>query len=120
MAKTRTTVGGVERTIQALRHWGRKHSDARYTVSYRAPYAAPVHENLRVNHPTGQAKFLETPARTQANRIAAVTRQAVKNGDPLEVGLRKAAEFLLAESRKLVPVDTGFLRNSGKVEREVR
>lgn len=30
-----------------------------------------------------------------------------------KIGLQRAAEFLLEESRKLAPIDTGFLRSTG-------
>lgn len=118
MGQTRVSIHGVERTIKALRFWGKKHSDAQFTVSYAAPYAISVHENLNARHVVGQAKFLEQPARTQGNAIAGVTRQAVARGLPLEEGLRLGAVRLLELSRALVPIDTGMLRDSGTVRKE--
>lgn len=116
--KSMVEVEGLGRVVKATRHWGRRHSDAEYTVGYSAPYAVYVHEDMEARHPRGgQAKFLEQPARTQGNALAAVCRQAVKAGLPLQEGLRLQAERLLQMANQLIPVDTGFLKRSGAVRR---
>lgn len=110
---------GVERVVEALRHHGKKHRNVRFAVVYSDPKAIYVHENLQARHTVGQAKFLEQPARTQGNTIAAACRQAMKPKDAtLEDGLRASAEKLLALSLPLVPVDTGFLKASGHIRKE--
>jgi hypothetical protein len=38
-------------------------------VGYSQGYAVYVHEDLEAYHPTGQAKFLETPARSMAREL---------------------------------------------------
>jgi hypothetical protein len=56
-------------------------------VGYAAPYAIYVHEDLQAHHTVGEAKFLS---------------KAVYRTDKL----------IIAQSQLLVPVDTGFLKNS--------
>lgn len=85
-------------------------------VRYDAPYAVYVHEDLEMPHPNGgQAKFLEAPARRLKRKMNAIIRSSVINKNGLEEGMVRAGTLLLEESRKLVPVDTGFLHDSGKV-----
>lgn len=85
-------------------------------IGYKAPYAVYVHENLEAYHPVGQAKFLEVAIR----RLAPVLRDMVVSKVRAKVSLRdalmQAAQYLLQESKKLVPVKTGLLRDSGFVE----
>lgn len=42
---------------------------AEVSVGYTASYAVFVHENLEANHPIGQAKFLEQPARDMRQEL---------------------------------------------------
>lgn len=87
-------------------------------VGYRAPYTIYQHENLNYNHPNGgQAKFLEQPARQLRGAMKQLVRQFMqKKKRSLEQGTLAAGNMLLEASKPLVPVDTGFLRNSGYVE----
>lgn len=62
--------------------------------------------------PTGQAKFLEAPARTFAPELGRIIRELVAKGQPLEKALLVAGLRLQRESMKLVPVEYGFLRAS--------
>jgi hypothetical protein len=88
-----------------------------YRVGYSAPYAIYVHEDLTANHPRGgQAKYLEQPMRTMRRELSEIVARSVRAKNGLEEGLQRAGETLLAASRSLVPVDTGFLRDSGYVE----
>lgn len=91
-------------------------------VGYSAPYALKVHEDLEMFHSNGQAKFLEQPAREYRKVMASIVRQHViaRGGSrDLEAailrGFLAAGQFLKAESQELVPVDTGFLRDSAFV-----
>jgi hypothetical protein len=89
---------------------------AKFTVDvgYSARYARVVHEDLEARHPRGgQAKFLEAPARRLRGVMAAVIRQALLGRRSLEAATLRAANLLLFESKKLCPVDTGHLRQSG-------
>jgi hypothetical protein len=60
----------------------------------------------------GQAKFLETPLRTERDVLARIVIQALARGQPLSVALFLAGLRLQRESQRLVPVDTGNLKAS--------
>lgn len=93
----------------------------RVVVGYEAPYAVFVHEDLQANHPRGgQAKFLEQPARQYRTLIVDMMLKAVEKGLPFRSALALGGNRLLQLSRPLVPVDTGYLRDSGFVRVEDR
>jgi hypothetical protein len=105
----------VTAKLKGLSLKGRKVMTVR--VVYEAPYARIQHEDMTLNHPNGgQAKYLEQPARQLAPEMAAIVRRSVEAKNGLEEGLQRAGELLLNASRELVPVDTGALRDSGRVE----
>jgi len=94
-------------------------AQAGVNVVYDTPYAVYVHEDLTKYHaPPTQAKFLEQPARDSfiQNEIAGEVFAVLRNRKPLLNALRIGAQILLDESQKLVPVDTGRLKRSGRVE----
>lgn len=62
--------------------------------------------------PSGQAKFLEGPARRFADRIGQIVRQGLQKEITLAQALLRGGLFLQRESQKVVPVDTGNLRAS--------
>lgn len=95
---------------------GRKNPTVR--IAYLGPYAMYVHENLAAHHPIGQAKFLEIAVRQHSTRMARYVADALQLGMKLEQALLRGAEIVLAESKKLVPVDTGFLKASGHTKIE--
>lgn len=102
--------------IAALEARRRKYSTpAKVEVGYAAPYAVYVHENLAARHVTGQAKFLEQPARQHHKEMASIIERALIRGESLEKALSLAGQFLLAKSQSLVPVLTGELKSSGFV-----
>lgn len=107
-------IGRVAAALNAKSIKGRVKS--RLQVGYSAAYAGKVHEDLATPHANGQAKFLEAPARRYAKQMRDDIRRTLLARRSLDEALLKAGKFLLAESRKLVPVDTGFLRDSGFVE----
>jgi hypothetical protein len=108
-------------------------------VGYTAEYALHVHENLEAAHgaaynvkyaayykrgkragqlkiqrgPEQQAKFLERPAREMKRELAGMVRETVAKGSTLTQGLLLAGGALLHASQQIVPVDTGYLKNSG-------
>lgn len=82
-------------------------------VGYSAPYAVYVHEDLTKKHSNGQAKFLEQASRVNRNQMIQILDSNLKNKESLVTALTRVGKFLLAESKKLVPVDTGKLRDSG-------
>ena len=98
----------LEQKIQAL-HKGKA---INVTVGYNAYYAIYVHEDLQKHHPTGQAKFLEEPARRLAPQMARTVSYYLGRGYTLEQAMLIAGLDLQKESQRLVPVDTGFLRDS--------
>lgn len=124
MIDPRVTImaGGIEldadkitAKLRGLSLKGRKVMTVR--VVYEAPYARIQHEDMTFNHPNGgQAKYLEQPARQLAPEMASIVRRSVEAKNGLEEGLQRAGELLLRESRELCPVDTGALRDSGRVE----
>ena len=111
---------GFDRVILSFRDRARRAGKARTSlmVGYSAPYAVYVHEDLQARHTNGQAKYLEQPQREYAERMALMVRESVARGKPLQEALLEAGNFLLEESRKLVPVDTGRLKASGFVKVE--
>lgn len=62
--------------------------------------------------PSGQAKFLEEPARRLAPEISRICKDGLKRGLTMAQALLRAGLFLQRESQKVVPVDTGNLRAS--------
>lgn len=107
----------VEASLRAESLKGRKSGTVR--VIFTAPYAVYVHEDLQMPHAVGQAKFLEAAAKEVAPQMREAITQALRNKKSLSSGLLKAGQILLRRSQELVPVDTGFLRDSGKVEATV-
>lgn len=93
-------------------------------VGYQTSYAIYVHENLTAHHNVGQAKFLEQPARTTQNQLADLVKREMRNGVAggrnitLKQALLKVGLRLQRESQKLVPVDTGMLKNSAFTDYE--
>lgn len=90
----------------------------RAEVGYEAPYAIYVHENMAMRHPRGgQAKYLTAALTAHRSRLQNQIIDDVRRGvSTVEEALQRAGEDLLDESKKLVPVDTGFLRDSGYVK----
>lgn len=115
----RVEAKGFEKAIDVLGRLAARHSkDAKIVVGYAAPYAARIHEDLQMRHTNGQAKYLEAPARYLESEMASLIAMALAMGRTLEQALLQAGQRLLIESQTLVPVDTGFLKNSGYVKVE--
>lgn len=89
-----------------------KDNNVQVAVGYTASYAIYVHENLQAQHPVGQAKFLETPARLYAEEIAEIVMTGLRKGLSMAKSLLMGGLKLQRDSQKLVPVDTGALKNS--------
>lgn len=94
----------------------RKNSPVTFGVIYTAPYANKVHEDLEIVHPNGQAKFLEQPLRENQQKLLQMVKDQLKQKKTLKEALTLAANWLLEESKKLVPVQTGTLRDSGIIK----
>jgi hypothetical protein len=91
-------------------------------VGYTANYALHVHENIDADHDspgrTGQAKFLEQPAREKGPEIAERIVAAVAGGARLQDALVVGGMFLQGESQNLCPVLTGNLKGSAFTRKE--
>lgn len=105
-------ITGVEAVRAALRARLKKGFGASVIVGYTQAYAIYVHENLEAHHPVGQAKFLEQPAREEADKLGEIVATAVKKGSTLPEALLLAGLYLQRASQLLVPVDTGALKGS--------
>jgi hypothetical protein len=79
-------------------------------ICYPMEYALKVHERTDLHHKVGQAKYLETAARTSISEIRASIRK-VKPNDMPEAMLR-AGLLIQRRSQELVPVDTSALKSS--------
>lgn len=88
---------------------------AELEVGYSAPYAIYVHEDMEVVHLTGQAKFLSGPFRRYRAAMGRLVVAEMRKKKGLAFALEKAGRYLIELSRPLVPVDTGFLRDSAYV-----
>lgn len=114
-AKMIVTGGGpLVAQLQNLKKGAQRASGPKAVAGYSAPYAVYVHERTDVYHPVGQAKFLETAAAQQRGAMASLIADQMRKGRSINQATLTAAQLLLRESNRLVPVDTGFLRDSGR------
>jgi hypothetical protein len=82
-------------------------------VGYTAAYAVYVHENLEAKHKEGkQAKFLEQPARELTQEFREIIFKTLSSGGTVAEALLMCGLRLQRESQKIVPIDTGALKNS--------
>lgn len=108
-------IEGLKKVVEVLRDRAAKiktEGQASVVVGYTQNYAIYVHENMTAKHPIGQAKFLEGPARRLSPEIKAIILGELKNGRTIAQALLKAGLYLQRESQKIVPIDTGALKNS--------
>lgn len=108
------------------------------TVSYTAPYAIFVHENMEIwppgmrlagkprpkghtgNYwePNGQPKYLEHAAKILQPVIHSLIVDILKRGGDILVALLTVGQKVKEVSQTMVPVDTGKLRDSASVDLE--
>lgn len=120
MPSNRTTKGSfsaVAKNLKRIKEQAQREIKATFQVTYTAPYAVYVHEDLTAKHPNGgQAKFLEQPMRDNALKMSKMVKDLIqKEGQSLRTALLIVGHWLLQESKKLVPVDSGKLKDSGTV-----
>ena len=96
----------------------RSAESAVYSIVYWDPKAAIVHEVNAFHDPPTQWKFLEQPFRELRRDMVRFIADAINRGQTLRQGSFRAMQKLLAASRILVPVDTGDLKASGRINRE--
>jgi len=102
-----------------LRTTARRYSDTpTYVIEYTAPYAIYVHEMTWIEHRIGQAKFLEASVKGMRHELQVMIAKDLQKGRSIRQANRRAAQALLRDSKRLVPVDTGFLRRSGRIRVE--
>lgn len=112
-------IQSVVRTLRAKAAAANKANDASVVVGYSASYAIYVHEDLTAKHKPGKtAKFLERPARMMKKELQRIIADALRQGKTVAQALLLAGLRLLRESQRIVPVDTGNLKNSGFVRVE--
>ena len=125
-------VEGVDKILQQIGERVKKTAqdlNAVVAVGYSTAYALYVHENIEMKwrglprrHPAkgvywgpkGQAKFLEQPFR-ELNRSGVtgdIVRKALLRGATMSQALVLAGLRIQRDSQKLVPIDTGTLKNS--------
>lgn len=134
-------IEGLEKVIAALRSRAAKaqrDSKASAITGYTAKYALWVHENMEIHPPgmilagqprprtkagTRQGKywdpqgrvgpnFLLGPAREMQSELAAIVREALRQGKTMSQALLLACLRLQRESQRRVPVNTGNLKAS--------
>jgi hypothetical protein len=99
----------VRQTLKARRAEAK---DVSVIVGYSQSYAISVHENLGASHKVGKAKFLEDPARENADLISDTVKKGIETTGSMEAGLMLGGLLLQRLSQGQVPVDTGALKNS--------
>lgn len=109
----------VAQSLKRLSQNAHRDLKASFAVSFTAPYAIYVHEDMQAQHPNGgQAKYLQQPLRENTSNgvLAKMVKDLMtKEKQSLRTALLITAHWLLQESKKLVPVDTGKLRDSGEI-----
>lgn len=96
---------------------GKKRRDAvaageTVVVGFSQRYAMVVHEDMNAAHPTGQAKYLEQPARDLQSELALIITQVFIKTKSMRQALIMAGLRLQREAQELVPIDTSALRAS--------
>ena len=118
MATTKLTLEGQQKVYQLFKRntlSGRSYLHVK--VTYTTPYAVYVHEDLTKYHaPPTQAKFVEQPFRQLRPQMVEAVAKKLKQRKSLEDALMVAGRMLYEASQVLVPVDTGALKASGRIE----
>lgn len=88
----------------------------RGAVTFTAPYALKVHEDLKVHHPRGKAKFLEEPINNGISdgSLNKVFMDAINSGKTAQQAVLMVCLYIQRQAQLIVPVDTGFLRASAQ------
>lgn len=87
----------------------------------RAAMMASIKEREERGHvpwSVGQPKFLEAPARSNREKYLRIVADSLAKGLPLIVAVYNAGLDFQRDAQRLVPVDTGNLKNSAFTTRE--
>jgi methionine synthase II (cobalamin-independent) len=118
MATLKLQLSGTQRVVSKLKGMTLGGTGTLHVkVVYTAPYAIYVHEDLTKYHaPPTQAKFVEQPARQLRQEMRDMVAKKLKQKRALDLALLAAGQLLYDASQLLVPVDTGLLKASGRIE----
>ena len=131
-----STVTGSGRVVAKLKYKStRQPKLVAYAVSYEAPYAVQVHENLQMKlmgqpRPSGLGRFWYTKDaqpgtskylqkaidKAMQNMYRTVSR-AIKRGLSFAQAMHMLAKRILDDSRTMVPYEYGDLYRSGRIKR---
>lgn len=103
---------GLKAVLKAFSEEMRKARPVTVSVGYTQAYALVVHERLGVNHPTGNAKYLEGPARRNAAEIRQTIHDTYARTRDMVKSVTYGGLLLQRLSQQECPVDTGALKNS--------
>ncbi len=105
---------GLKKLNRTLGKLAKEARAANVTVQtgFSQRYAVWVHEDLEANHPVGQAKFLEQPARELRSELGQIIVQVWNKTHNMEKALILAGIRLQREAQLRVPRDTTALRAS--------
>ncbi len=110
------TASNFQKVAAQLYDFSRIHAPkVNVTVGFSAAHATLVHEDLSRSYRNGEAKYLEKAIRYNAANIDSLVEMELRNGKTMSQAMYKAGEFVLADAKGIVPVDTGELRDSGFV-----
>lgn len=85
-------------------------------VSFTAPYAMRVHEDLEVPHLTGGAKFLTRAVDATRKAVKQLIDRLMRRKTPLKDAVQEAMDLVKADAQTKCPIRTGFLRDSAVSE----
>lgn len=116
----RDNIKGFNQVVQGLKNLKenqKRQKKITAAITFMAPHAKRVHEDLEMMHPNGgQAKFLEQPLRMYGKEVTKKVKELVRQGMQFRAAIIAAAQWFLDNKVKpLVPVDTSELKNSGVV-----
>lgn len=112
------TSAGIEDLVKTFNLRVRMAESATYSVEYTDWKAAIVHE-VNANHaPPTQWKYLEQPFRELRGDMVRIIADQISRGRSLRQAIQLAILRLFNASQRLVPVDTGDLKDSGRINYE--
>ena len=112
------TSAGREDLVKVFEKLIRSGESATYSVEYTDWKAAIVHEVQAFHAPPTQWKFLEEPFRQLRGAMVNTIADQINRGRSLRQATQLAVLRLFNASQRLVPVDTGDLKASGRINYE--
>lgn len=112
------TSAGREDLVKVFQLRARSAESATYSVEYTDWKAAIVHEVQAFHAPPTQWKYLEEPFRQLRGDMVRTIADQINRGRSLRQATSLAILRLFNASQRLVPVDTGDLKASGRINYE--